>query len=162
VVNNAGTYKAARLSAITEDHFHSLFTLNVLGLILVSKEALKYFGAAGGSIVNVSSIVSTLTPAGTAVYNATKAAVDALTRTFAKELAPLKIRVNSINPGLIETEGLRSTGFIGYLRAAAAQGSAGRLGEPRDVAPAVAFLASGDADSITGQTIGLESIVRDC
>jgi 3-oxoacyl-[acyl-carrier protein] reductase len=160
VVNNAGMYKAGRLSTITEEHFHSQFTLNVLGLILVSKEAVKYFGPAGGSIINISSIVSRLTPPGSAVYNATKAAVDALTLTFAKELAPLKIRVNSVNPGLIETEGLRSTGFIAYLRTTAARGSLGCLGQPRDVAPAVAFLASEDADSISGETIGLANMAR--
>jgi 3-oxoacyl-[acyl-carrier protein] reductase len=112
LVNNAGIYEIAPLGQITEEHFHRLFDLNVLGLILTTQEALKHFGPEGGSIINVSSIVSTLSPADQSVYNASKSAVDGLTRTFAKELGGRKIRVNSINPGPIETEGTHSTGFM--------------------------------------------------
>jgi 3-oxoacyl-[acyl-carrier protein] reductase len=106
LVNNAGTYEFIPLGAIDVEHFHRLFDLNVLGLILTTQEALKLFGPEGGAIVNVSSIVSTSSPAGGAVYGATKAAVDGLTRAFAKELGPRKIRVNSVNPGLIDTESM--------------------------------------------------------
>src|SRR6266436_604089 len=112
LVNNAGIYEVASLGQITAEHFHALFNLNVLGLILTTQEALNHFGPEGGSIINLSSIVSTSSPAGTAVYNATKSAVDGLTRTFAKELGPRNIRVNSINPGPIETEGTHSAGFM--------------------------------------------------
>ena len=112
LVNNAGIYEITPLGQITEEHFHRLFNLNVLGLILATQEALNHFGPEGGSIINLSSIVSTSSPAGTAVYNATKSAVDGLTRTFAKELGPRNIRVNSINPGPIETEGTHSAGFM--------------------------------------------------
>jgi 3-oxoacyl-[acyl-carrier protein] reductase len=160
VVNNAGVYTPARLSMITEDIFHSQFAVNVLGVILVSKVALKYFGPSGGSIINIGSAVSTTVPAGIAVYNATKAAVDALTRTFAKELAPLRIRVNSVNPGLIDTEGLRAAGFSRYLRAIAAIHPPGGLGTPEDVAPAVTFLASQEAAAITGETINIATTLN--
>ena len=112
LVNNAGIYEIAPLGQITEEHFHRLFNLNVLGLILTTQEALNHFGPEGGNIINVSSIVSTRSPVGTAVYNATKSAVDGLTRTFAKELGQRKIRVNSINPGPIETEGAHSTNSV--------------------------------------------------
>src|SRR5258708_1513476 len=107
LVNNAGIYEFAPLESVTEENFHKQFDLNVLGILLTSQEALKYFGPAGGSIINTSSIASTLSPPGTSVYSATKAAVDAVTRSFAKELGPRKIHVNSINPGMLETEGTR-------------------------------------------------------
>jgi 3-oxoacyl-[acyl-carrier protein] reductase len=106
LVNNAGIYEFSPLEAVTEEHFHKQFDVNVLAPILTSKEAVKHFGPAGGSIVNISSIESTLTPANAAVYSATKAAVDAITRSLAKELGPRNIRVNAINPSMVETEGV--------------------------------------------------------
>src|SRR5215510_4192556 len=111
LVNNAGVYEFSPLETVTEDHFRKLFDLNVLGLVLTSKEAAKYFGEEGGSIINVSSVVSSFAPPNTAVYTGTKGAVDAVTRTLAKELGPRKIRVNAINPGMVETEGVVSAGF---------------------------------------------------
>jgi 3-oxoacyl-[acyl-carrier protein] reductase len=111
LVNNAGIYRSGPVGEITEEHYRSIFDLNVLGLILTTQEALKLMSE-GGSIINISSVVSTMSPADQGVYNASKSAVDGLTRTFAKELGPKKIRVNSVNPGLVETEGLHTSGFI--------------------------------------------------
>jgi 3-oxoacyl-[acyl-carrier protein] reductase len=153
LVNNAGIYELAPLGQITEDHFHRLFNLNVLGLILTTQEALNHFGPEGGSIINISSIVSTRSPAGTAVYNATKSAVDGLTRTFAKELGPRKIRVNSINPGPIETEGAHAVGFMDRFETLLPTIPLGRIGQPQDIAPAVVFLASSDSGWMTGETL---------
>ena len=160
LVNNAGIYDNAPLGQITEEHFHRHFNLNVLGLILATQEALNYFAPDGGSIVNTSSVVSTLSPAGMAVYNATKSAVDNLTRTFAKELGPRKIRVNSINPGPVETEGTRSSGMIDEFSAITASIPLGRIGQPQDIAPAVVFLASSDASWITGETLYISGGLR--
>jgi len=160
LVNNAGIYEVAPLEAITEEHFHKQFDLNVLGLILTTQEAVKHFGEAGGSIINISSIVSTLSPAGISVYSATKGAVDAVTRSLAKELAPRGIRVNSINPGLIETEGTHSTGFISNGEKVAAQTPLGRIGKPDDIAPAAVFLASSDSGWMTGETFYLTGGLR--
>jgi 3-oxoacyl-[acyl-carrier protein] reductase len=153
LVNNAGIYEIAPLGQITEEHFHRLFNLNVLGLILTTQEALNHFGPEGGSIINVSSIVSTRSPVGTAVYNATKSAVDGLTRTFAKELGQRKIRVDSINPGPIETEGAHSMGFIDRFQTLIPTIPLGRIGQPQDIAPAVVFLASSDSGWMTGETL---------
>jgi 3-oxoacyl-[acyl-carrier protein] reductase len=153
LVNNAGIYETAPLGQITEELFHRLFDLNVLGLILTTQEALKHFGSDGGSIINVSSIVSTLSPAEQSVYNATKSAVDGLTRTFAKELGRRKIRVNSINPGPIETEGTHSTGFMDFFQTLIPTIPLGRLGQPHDIAPGVVFLASSDSEWMTGETL---------
>jgi 3-oxoacyl-[acyl-carrier protein] reductase len=153
LVNNAGIYEGAPLGEITEESFHRHFNLNVLGLILATQEALKHFGPGGGSIVNISSIVSTLSPPSTPVYNATKSAVDGLTRTFAKELGARKIRVNSVNPGPVETEGTHSAGLIEKFEAYAAVTPLGRIGRPEDIAPAVVFLASADSGWITGETL---------
>src|SRR5215470_11546912 len=111
LVNNAGIYEMSPVGEITEAHFHKHYDLNVLGLILASKEAAKYFDGTGGSIVNISSVVSTLAPPNMVAYNGTKGAVDAITRTLANELGPRKIRVNAINPGLVETEGVHAAGF---------------------------------------------------
>lgn len=155
LVNNAGVYEFAALEQVTAQHFHRLFDLNVLGLILASREALKYFGPSGGSIINISSVVATAAPPTTSVYSATKAAVDAVTRSLAAELGPRKIRVNSINPGMVETEGTHAMGIpdSDFRRQVEAQTPLGRIGQPRDIAPAVAFLASGDSGWITGQTL---------
>ncbi len=153
LVNNAGIYEGQALGQITEEIFHRHFNLNVLGLVLATQEALNHFGPEGGSIVNVSSVVSTLSPPGIAVYNATKSAVDGLTRTFAKELGSRKIRVNSVNPGPVETEGTHAAGLVEQFKAFAAQTPLGRVGQPQDIAPAVAFLASSDAAWITGETL---------
>ena len=153
LVNNAGIYEIAPLGQITEEHFHRLFNLNVLGLILTTQEALNHFGPEGGSIINVSSIVSTASPVYTAVYNATKSAVDGLTRTFAKELGQRKIRVNAINPGPIETEGTHTTGFIDRFQTLIPTIPLGRIGQPKDIAPGVVFLASSDSEWMTGETL---------
>ena len=160
LVNNAGIYEVASVDQITEEMFHRHFDLNVLGLILVTQEALKHFGSDGGSIVNLSSIVSTSSPAGTAVYNATKSAVDGLTRSFAKELGPRNIRVNSINPGPIETEGVHAVGFIERFRSLAATIPLGRIGQPNDIAPGVVFLASPDSAWMTGETLYITGGLR--
>ncbi len=152
LVNNAGIYEHQSVGQITEESFHRLFNLNVLGLILTTQEALKYFGPDGGSVINISSVVSTLSPPNAAVYNATKSAVDGITRTFAKELGAKKIRVNSVNPGLVETEGLHSTGFIEMKDQVVSQTPLGRIGQPQDIAPAVVFLASSDSSWMTGET----------
>ncbi|HUN81233.1 MAG TPA: glucose 1-dehydrogenase [Phycisphaerae bacterium] len=155
LVNNAGIYEMLPLENVTPDHFHKQFNLNVLGLLLASQEAAKQFGMAGGSIVNISSVVSTGAPANSSVYSATKAAVDAITFSLAKELGPRKIRVNAVNPGMVETEGLKSTGIADseFRPTVEAQTPLGRIGKPEDIAPAVAFLASNDAAWITGQTL---------
>lgn len=155
LVNNAGIYEMVPLEAVTEEHFHKQFNLNVLGLILASQEALKHFGPAGGSIVNISSLVSTWGVPGGSVYSATKGAVDAVTRSLAKELAPRKIRVNSVNPGMVETEGTHAAGITGgdFRKQLEAMTPLGRIGQPGDIAPAVAFLASADSSWITGETL---------
>jgi 3-oxoacyl-[acyl-carrier protein] reductase len=155
LVNNAGIYEFAPIESITEEHFHKQFNLNVLGLILTSQEAAKHFGPAGGSIINISSVASTFTPPNAAVYSATKAAVDAVTKSLAKELGARKIRVNSINPGMVETEGLQSAGITesDMRKQTEAQTPLGRIGQPQDITPAVVFLASADAAWITGETL---------
>ena len=155
LVNNAGIYEAAPLETITEDHFHRQFDVNVLGVLLASKAAVAQFDAAGGSIINISSVASTLAPATFAVYAATKAAVDAVTRSLAKELGPRNIRVNAINPGMVETEGLHTAGMMDgdFRKQVESQLPLGRIGQPRDIAPAAVFLASEDSGWITGETL---------
>src|ERR1700687_2268167 len=147
LVNNAGVYEFAALGEITEEQFHRQFNTNVVGLILATQEAVKFFGAEGGSIINIGSTVSSLTPPTTAVYTATKGAVDAVTHVLAKELGPKKIRVNSINPGMVETEGVHAAGFMGsdFETVIVAQTPLGRIGQPEDIAPIAVFLASGDS-----------------
>jgi 3-oxoacyl-[acyl-carrier protein] reductase len=155
LVNNAGIYEFAPLEAVTEAHFHKHFDVNVLGVLLASQAAVKHFGAAGGSIVNISSVVSTAAPANTAVYTATKAAVDAITRSLAKELGPRNIRVNAINPGVVDTEGFRAAGLSesDFRKEVEAKTPLGRIAQPADIAPAAVFLASEDSRWITGETL---------
>jgi 3-oxoacyl-[acyl-carrier protein] reductase len=163
LVNNAGVYEFSPLEEVTEEHFHKQFNLNVLGLILTTQEAVKHFTEAGGSIVNISSLVSgTFAPATGAVYSATKAAVDAVTRSLSKELGPRKIRVNAINPGMVETEGLHSVGFAeGEFRTHIEnQTPLGRIGQVQDIAPAAVFLASDDAAWITGEALYIAGGLR--
>jgi 3-oxoacyl-[acyl-carrier protein] reductase len=154
LVNNAGIYEFSPLENVTVEHFHKQFNLNVLGLILSTQEAVKHFGEGGGSVVNISSVVSTLAPPFASVYSATKAAVDAVTKSLAKELGPRKIRVNSINPGMVETEGTHSAGITDsdMRKQTEAQTPLGRIGKPGDIAPAAVFLASDESSWITGET----------
>jgi 3-oxoacyl-[acyl-carrier protein] reductase len=155
LVNNAGIYEFAPLAEITADHFHKMFDLNVLGLLLASKEAVRRIDGNGGSIINVSSIVARSTPPGGSAYSATKAAVDAITRGLAQELGPRKIRVNSLNPGMVETEGVRAAGIheSDLRKMVEAQTPLGRIGQPGDIAPVAVFLASDDSAWITGESI---------
>jgi 3-oxoacyl-[acyl-carrier protein] reductase len=154
LVNNAGIYEFGPLEAITPEHFHKQFNVNVLGLLLTTQAAVKHFNPAGGSIVNVSSVVVDGVP-GASVYSATKGAVDTITAALAKELGSKKIRVNSINPGIIETEGTHAAGFIGsdFQKEAEKRTPLGRIGQPKDIATATAFLASEDSAWINGQAI---------
>jgi 3-oxoacyl-[acyl-carrier protein] reductase len=155
LVNNAGIYDFAPLENVTAEHFHKQFNLNVLGLLLVTQEAVKHFGSNGGSIVNISSVVAHSPVATASVYSATKAAVDAVTKSLAKELGPRKIRVNSINPGMVETEGLHGTGIAksDFRKTVETQTPLGRIGQPEDIAPAAVFFASSDSSWITGETL---------
>jgi 3-oxoacyl-[acyl-carrier protein] reductase len=157
LVNNAGIYQFAPLEEVTPEHFHKHFDLNVLGTLLASQEAVKHFGRSGGSIINISSAVATAAPAMGSVYSATKAAVDAVTRSLAKELGPRKIRVNSINPGMVETEGTTSSGITAhnsdFRKQIEAQTPLGRIGQPQDIGPAAVFFASDDSRWITGETL---------
>jgi 3-oxoacyl-[acyl-carrier protein] reductase len=155
LVNNAGIYEFAPLENITEEHFHKQFNLNVLGLLLTTQEALKYFNPAGGTVVNVSSLVSTMAPPNGSVYSATKGAVDVITASLSKELGARKIRVNAVRPGLVETEGTQTSGFTSgefhdqYVKNA----PLGRIGQPQDIAKAVTYLASDDSAWVTGETL---------
>jgi len=155
LVNNAGVYQFAPLGEITEEQFHRQFNTNVMGLILATQEAVKHFGAEGGNIINIGSNATALTPPTSAVYTATKGAVDAVTRVLAKELGPNKIRVNSINPGAVETEGLHAIGIMGsdLLKQFEAQTPLGRIAQPEDIAPIAVFLASQDSGWLTGETL---------
>jgi len=155
LVNNAGVYQFAALGEITEEQFHRQFNTNVLGLLLATQEALKLFGPEGGSVINIGSTISRVTPPATVVYTATKGAVDAVTHVLSKELGPKKIRVNSINPGVVETEGAHAVGFIGsdFQKQFEAQTPLGRIGQPDDIAPIAVFLASADSGWMTGETV---------
>lgn len=155
LVNNAGVYQFAPLEEITEEEFHREFNTNVLGMMLATQEALKHFAPVGGSIINIGSLASSLTPPTGVIYNATKGAVDAITRTLAKELGPRKIRVNSINPGMVVTEGAIAGGFTeGDMRKMfESQTPLGRVGQTDDIAPAAVFFASDDSKWITGETL---------
>jgi 3-oxoacyl-[acyl-carrier protein] reductase len=155
LVNNAGVYTFTPLEQVSAEDYHRIFNLNVLGLLLASKESLKYFGPEGGSIINIGSVVSSLTPPNSSIYTATKGAVDAITHVLAKELGPKKIRVNSINPGMVETEGVHAAGFIGsdFEKNAVAQTPLGRIGQPQDIATVATFLASDDSAWLTGELL---------
>ena len=155
LVNNAGVFKFEPIEAVTEDEFHREFNTNVLGSILTIQEALRHFGPEGGSIINVSSIASFNPPQMSLVYSATKAAMDSITRVLSRELGPRKIRVNSINPGVTETEGALQTEFFGSedAKQMASNTPLGRFAKPQDIAPTVVFLASEASAWITGESI---------
>jgi len=157
LVNNAGVYEFAPLEGITSEHYHKHFDINVLGLILTTKEAAANFSPNGGSIINISSVVSELAPPNVSVYSATKGAVDTITKSLAKELAGRKIRVNAINPGAVDTEGANTAGIIGsdFEASVVAQTPLGRIGRPEDIAPVAVFFASADSGWITGETINV-------
>lgn len=155
LVNNAGMYEFSPLDGVTEEHFHKHFNLNVLGLLFTTKEAVKHMGPDGGSVINIGSVASSMRLPNSAVYSASKAAVDAITGVLAKELGPRKIRVNSISPGMIETEGSRAGGLVGadFQRMVEAQAPLGRMGQPDDIAPTAVYLASSDSKYMTGETL---------
>ena len=155
LVNNAGVYEFLPLEDVSEQHFHRHFDTNVLGMLLATQTALKHFNPEGGSIINIGSLASSLTPPTAVVYNATKGAVDAITGTLAKELGPRKIRVNSINPGMVITDGVVSAGFheSDFRKVLESQTPLGRIGQTDDIAPAAVFFASDDSKWITGETL---------
>jgi len=155
LVNNAGVYDLLPLENVTEEHFHKHFNLNVLGLLLATKEAVKLIGPEGGSVINIGSGVSTVTPPNSSVYTATKGAVDAITGVLAKELGPRKIRVNSLNPGMIETEGVRTAGYNegDFRKWIESQSPLGRIGQTDDIWPTAVYLASSDSKYLTGEVV---------
>jgi 3-oxoacyl-[acyl-carrier protein] reductase len=154
LVNNSGVYAFSPLEDITEDEFHRQFNINVLGLLLTTQAASKHLGE-GSSIINIGSVVSRITPPGSAIYTGTKGAVDAITGVLSRELGPRKIRVNALNPGMVETEGTHSAGFIGsdFETGTVAQTPLGRLGQPDDIASIAVFLASDDSAWLTGEQL---------
>ena len=155
LVNNAGVFQFEPLEAATETEFHRQFNTNVLGLILATQEAVKHFGPEGGSVINIGSVASDQTPPMSVIYSATKGAVDAITGVLAKELGAKKIRVNSINPGGVETEGTHTAGIVGsdFAKDMVARTPLGRFGQPADIAPVAVFLASSDSGWLTGEVI---------
>lgn len=155
LVNNAGVYEFAPLDSVTPEHFHKQFNLNVLGLLLATQEAVKLMSPAGGSIINISSVAGPMPVENASVYSATKAAVDAITVALSKELGRKKIRINSLNPGMIETEGLRAAGIAesDFRKMVEAQTPLGRIGQPDDIARVAVFYASDNAGWVTGQTL---------
>ena len=155
LVNNAGIYAFSPIEGVTEESFHAQFNLNVLGLLLSTQKAVAAFGADGGSIINISSVAGTDPVPGASIYCGTKGAVDAITKSLSKELGPKKIRVNSLNPGMVETEGVHSAGFIGsdFHKMLEAQTPLGRIGQPDDIGPVAVFLASDDSRWVTGEVI---------
>lgn len=162
LVNNAGIYEFSPLADVTLDHYHRQFNLNVLGLLLATQEAVKLMGEDGGSVVNISSLVASYAPPNTAVYSGTKAAVNAITRSLAQELGTRKIRVNAVNPGMVETEGAHSAGITesDFRKQIEAQTPLGRIGKPEDIAAAVVFLASPDSAWTTGETLYISGGLR--
>jgi len=161
LVNNSGVYEFAPIQDFTEEQYHRQFNTNVLGLLLVTQAALKHMSE-GASIINISSAVTRITPPASAVYSGTKGAVDAITGVLAKELGPKRIRVNTINPGIVETEGTVSAGFIGsdFEKALIAQAPLGRTGRPDDIADIAVFLASNDSRWLTGEQIVASGGIR--
>ena len=157
LVNNAGVYEFAPVEAITEAHFRKLFDVNVLGTLLASQAAARLFDAAGGSIINISSAATSLTAPSTVVYTASKAAVEAITQTLAKELGPRNIRVNSINPGMIETAGTHAAGLVGsdFQKTVETLAPLGRMGQPDDIWPTAVYLASSDSKYVSGETLAV-------
>jgi len=155
LVNNAGVYEFNPIESVTEESFHRLFNTNVLGLLLATREAVKLFDGNGGSVINIGSAATELNMPTSSVYTATKGAVDAITGVLSKELGPKKIRVNSINPGMVETEGVRSAGFIGtdFQKNFEGQTPLGRIAQPSDITPIAVFLASSDSGWLTGETV---------
>lgn len=162
LVNNAGVYEFLPLEQVTTEHFHRHYDINVLGPLLATREAVARFNPAGGSIINISSIASSYAPPATAVYSGTKAALDAMTRVLAKELGARKIRVNAINPGMVETEGVHAAGFAtgDFRKQVEATAPLGRIGQPRDIAPAAVYFASDDAAWVTGETLVISGGLR--
>lgn len=154
LVNNAGVFAMSTIDGVTEESFHRHFNINVLGLLLATQRAVALMGE-GGSVINIGSVVSRITPPGSVVYTATKGAVDAITGVLSRELGPKKIRVNSINPGMVETEGTVSAGFIGseFEKGAILTTPLGRTGKPSDIAPLAVFLASEDSGWLTGEIL---------
>lgn len=155
LVNNAGVYAFAGLDEISSEHFHTIFNINVLGLLLTTQAAIPHFVDAGGSVINISSVVSTRPLGGASVYSASKAAVDAISKALSQELGAKKIRVNSLSPGMVETEGAQTAGIIGsdLHKRVASESSLGRIGQPDDIAKVAAFLASDDAAWVTGEAL---------
>jgi 3-oxoacyl-[acyl-carrier protein] reductase len=154
LVNNSGVYEFSPIESLTEEQYNKIFNVNVLGLLLTTQAAVKHLGE-GASIINIGSVVSSLTPPNSAVYTATKGAVDAITGVLAKELGAKKIRVNSINPGMVETEGVHAAGFLGsdFEKGVVAQTPLGRVGQVDDIASVATFLASNDSKWITGELV---------
>jgi 3-oxoacyl-[acyl-carrier protein] reductase len=154
LVNNSGVYEFNPIDAITEEKFHKMFNVNVLGLLLTTKAALKHISE-GGSIINIGSVASRITPVGSSIYTGTKGAVDAITGVLARELGPRKIRVNAINPGMVETEGVHAGGFLGsdFETALVSQTPLGRIGQPGDISSVAVFLASDDSAWLTGEQL---------
>jgi len=154
LVNNSGVYEFSPIESFTEEHYNKIFNVNVLGLLLTTQAAVKHLGE-GASIINIGSVVSSLTPPNSAVYTGTKGAVDAITSVLAKELGPKKIRVNSINPGMVETEGTHAAGFIGsdFEAGTVARTPLGRIGQVDDIGSVATFLASSDSQWITGELV---------
>jgi 3-oxoacyl-[acyl-carrier protein] reductase len=155
LVNNAGVYQFAAIEEVTTELYNRIFNTNVLGTLLATREAVKLFGDNGGSVINIGSAVTELNVPTSSVYTATKGAVDSITAVLSKELGPKKIRVNSINPGMIETEGVHAAGFIGtdFQKNFEAQTPLGRIGQPADITPLAVFLASSDSGWLTGETL---------
>lgn len=162
LVNNAGIYEFAPLENVSEELFHKQFNVNVLGLLLATQAAAKQFDGAGGSVINISSVVSTLGFPNASVYSGTKGAVDSITRSLAKELGPRGIRVNAVNPGMVETEGTHSAGIAEseMRQQVEAQTPLGRIGQPQDIATLATFLASSDSAWITGETFAVSGGFR--
>lgn len=155
LVNNAGVYQFSPIEEVNEELFHRLFNTNVLGALLATREAVKLFGDNGGSVINIGSAVTALNPPTSSIYTATKGALDSITAVLSKELGPKKIRVNSINPGMVETEGVHAQGFIGsdFQKTFEAQTPLGRIAQPTDITPIAVFLASSDSGWLTGETV---------